>query len=675
MKKWVVSDPTLGSAEIIDGFGSFLGDILIRRGILTMDTARGSFGCEELSDPLLMSDMKAAVEIINNAVAEDKKITVFGDYDCDGTAATAILYSYLEAQGADVDYYIPDRSEGFGMNIAALEKIAARGTELVITVDNGIAAIDEAKFLKEKGVELVVTDHHQPGEALPECGACVDPHRADDISPFKDICGAVVALKLLIALEKDEDFILEQYADLAAVATIGDVMPLRGENRLIVQRGLEYIRSGQNIGITKLIAKAERRYAEVKASDIAFTVCPRINAAGRMANADKAVELMLCVDEFDTEKAGRIAEELCDLNRARQAEEKKIIDDADRLISEDPLIVKQRVIVLAGEGWHCGVIGIVCARILEKYGKPVVMISIDKGSARGSVRSVEGFSVYKMLSACSEPLERYGGHPGAGGFSLDAGKIGEFTELIHKYARENFPKMPDCGLNIDKEITARELTLQNVEDLSKLEPFGEGNEAPVFLLRGCRVCSKRSLSDGKYTSFEVESGGAVVKVLSFKLPYARFWANIGDRLDIVAYAEVNEYNGNRSVQLKLIDLRPEGFREDRFFAARRVYEEISRGEGCDKRLLPRVIPAAREELMGIYDLIKKHNGRLTPEELVMIGGVNYCMLCTTLDAFIEAGMAEMTDDGCVKLVPVSTKTDLFKSGVLARLRTQLTVDS
>lgn len=673
MKKWVITDPTLGSAEIIGGFGSFLGDILIRRGILTMDTARGFFGCEELSDPLLMSDMKAAVEIINNAVAEDKKITVFGDYDCDGTAATAILYSYLEAQGADVDYYIPDRSEGYGMSISALERIVGRGTALIITVDNGISAVEEARFLREKGVELVVTDHHQPGEVLPECGACVDPHRADDMSPFKDICGAVVALKLLIALEKDADFILEQYADLAAVATIGDVMPLRGENRLIVQRGLEYIRSGQNIGIAKLIAKAERRFAEVTASDIAFTVCPRINAAGRMACADKAVELMLCVDEFDTDKAVRIAEELCDLNKARQAEEKKIISDAERIISDNPLVVKQRVIVLTGEGWHCGVVGIVCARILEKYGKPVVMISVENGSARGSVRSVEGFSVYRMLSACSEPLTRFGGHPGAGGFSLDPDKISEFTELIHKYARENFPKMPDCGLNIDKEITARELTLENVENLNKLEPFGEGNKLPVFLLRGCVVRSKRALSDGKYTSFEVESGGAVVKVISFKLPYARFWAGVGDRVDIVAYAEVNEYNGNRSVQLRLIDQRPEGFREDRFFAARRVYEEISRGEGCDKRLLPRVIPSTREELMGIYDLIKKHNGKLSPEELVMIGGVNYCMLSVTLDAFIEAGMAEMTADGCARLVPVSSKTDLFKTGLLARLREQLTV--
>ncbi len=661
----------MGNAEIINGFGGFLGDILLRRGILTMDMAKGFFGCEELSDPLLMSDMKAAVDIIENALNEDKKITIFGDYDCDGTAATAILYNYLEAQGADVDYYIPDRSEGYGMNIGALEKIVGRGTELVITVDNGISAIEEAKFLKKKGVELVVTDHHQPGEQLPECGACVNPHRADDMSPFKEVCGAVVALKLLIALEQDSEFVIERYADLAAVATIGDVMPLKGENRLIVQRGLEYIRSGQNIGITKLIEVSGRRYGEVTSTDIAFTVCPRINAAGRMAHADKAVELMMCMDETDTDKASRIAEELSDLNAARQSEEKKIIADVEKIISADPLVFKQRVIVLSGEKWHHGVIGIVCARILEKYGKPVVMISVENGEARGSVRSIEGFSVYKMLAACSAPLSRYGGHPGAGGFSLDAGKIGEFTRLIFEYAKENYPKMPSPELTIDKEISARELTLENVENLTKLEPFGEGNEIPVFLLRGCRVKSKRALSDGKYTSFEVENNGVTLRVISFKLPFARFFVNVGDRLDIVATADINEYNGNRSVQLKLVDYRPEGFREDRFFAASRVYEEISRGEGCDKRLAPRVIPQSREELIGIYDLIRKHNGALSAEELVMIGGVNYCMLSITLDAFIEAGMVKMTADGCPKIVPVNTKTDLFKNGLIARLKAEL----
>lgn len=671
MNRWIISNPPAASSEITNGFGAFLGDILLRRGIVTMDAARGFFGCRELSDPLLMSDMGAAVDIIENALAEDKKITVFGDYDCDGTAATAILYNYLEAQGADVDYYIPDRGEGYGMNVEALKKIVERGTELVITVDNGISAIEEAEFLKENGVELVITDHHQPGAQLPECGACVDPHRADDMSPFKEICGAVVVIKLLIALEQDAEFVLERYADLAAVATIGDVMPLKGENRLIVQRGIESIRHEQNAGIARLIGISGRSCGNVTASDIAFTVCPRINAAGRMTHADKAVELMLCMDDTDSDTASRIAEELSDLNTARQNEEKRIMADVERLISEDPLIVRQRVIVLSGEGWHHGVVGIVCARILEKYGKPVVMISVENGEGRGSMRSIEGFSAYRMLSACGDVLTRFGGHPGAGGFSLPAERIGEFTELIHKYARENYPKMPTAGLFIDKEITAPELTLENVEKLGQLEPFGVGNEVPVFLLRSCTVKSKRALSEGKYTSFEIESSGVTLKCISFKLPFARFFANVGDKIDLAATADINEYNGRRSVQLRLLDYRVEGFAEDRFFAAYRVYEEIARGEGCDKRLAPRVIPQSREELIGIYDLIRRSNGARTVEELVMLGNVNFCMLSVALDAFVEAGMVEIAEGGCPKIVPVSTKTDLFKQGVIARLKSEL----
>lgn len=671
MKKWILSNPPVHNPDIVNGFGAFIGDLLLRRGITAMDEARGFFGCRDLSDPMLMSDMQAAVDIIENAFAEDKKITVFGDYDCDGITATAILYNYLEAQGANVDYYIPDRSEGYGMSLAALKKIAESGTELVITVDNGISAIEEAEFLKESGIELVITDHHQPGERLPVCGACIDPHRADDLSPFKEICGAVVVLKLLIALEQDEEFVLERYADLAAVATVCDVMPLKGENRFIVRRGLESISHEQNAGITKLIRSASRDPGNLTAVDIAFTVGPRINAAGRMAHAEKAVELMLCMDDTDSERAARIAEELSYLNTERQNEEKRILSDVERIISEDPLVVRQRVIVLSGEKWHHGVVGIVCAKILEKYGKPVVMISYENGEGRGSMRSVEGFSAFKMLDGCKSVLTRYGGHPGAGGFSLPEEKIGEFTELVYKYARENYPKMPDPSLYIDKEVTIRDLTIDNVERISQLEPFGEGNEQPVFLLRDCVVKSKRSLKDGKYISFEIENGGLAVKVISFRLSFARFFPNAGDRIDLVATAEINEYEGRRSVQLKFVDYRISGFAEDRFFAANRVYEEIVRGEGCDKRLAPRVIPQSREELIRIYDLIQTGNGLRTPEELVMIGDVNYCMFSVTLDAFIEAGMAELTEDGCPRIVPVNTKTDLFSRGVIARLKAQL----
>ncbi len=675
MKKWITANaPQSDDGAIIREFGKFFGGILLRRGITDLEKAKGFFGCQELSDPLLMKDAEKAAEIIQLALNSGKKITVYGDYDCDGVTATAILYNYLEAQGAEVEYYIPDRSEGYGMNVPALERIAANGTELVITVDNGISAIEEAQFLKEKGIDLVITDHHQPGIELPECAACVDPNRADDSSPFKELCGAGVVLKLLIAMEGDENFVLDTYAHLAAVGTIGDVMPLKGENRYIVQHGLDNIKNEQNAGLTALIRAAGRSTENVTSTDIAFTVCPRINAAGRLDSAEKALRLLLCEDNADAAKP--IAEELCALNSKRKTEEDRITAEIKAKIAADPMIVKQRVIVLSGEGWHHGIIGIVCARILEKYDKPTVVISVEGDEARGSMRSIEGFSAHKMLSECSACLTKFGGHPGAGGFSLPADKIGEFTERVYEYTRENYPKMPDNALAADMETTAAELDIDNVKKLSLLEPFGERNPIPLFLLKNCTVKSKRALKDGKFTSFEVTQNGVTQRAITFKIPFAKFFPNVGDNIDLIAAAEINEYNGNESVQLRLVEYRPAEFAQDRHLAAQRVYEEICRGEGCDKKLASRVIPQNREQLMAIYDLVRRANGAMTAEELALFGGLgaNYCMLRVTLDAFAEADMIEYIN-GCPKAAKAPQKRDLFQSGLLFELNEQFTVSN
>ena len=292
MKKWLCAAAPAADNEITQQFGELLGGVMLSRGITSLDRAREFFGCSSLSDPLLIKDMEAAVEVIRGALDEGKKITVFGDYDCDGITSTAMLYGYLNAMGAEADYYIPDRSEGYGMNLEALKHILDSGTELIITVDNGISAVEEAKYIAERGAQLVITDHHQPPQELPVCEACVDPHRADDNSPFKELCGAGVVLKLLCALEEDEDFVLEQYADLAAVGTVADVMPLIGENRFIVRRGLENIHSSQNQGLDKLIRSAGIEPVRVDSTSIAFSIAPRINAVGRIARADRAVELL-----------------------------------------------------------------------------------------------------------------------------------------------------------------------------------------------------------------------------------------------------------------------------------------------------------------------------------------------------------------------------------------------
>lgn len=667
-KRWKVQQAVgTANADVIAQFGPLAGGILHRRGII----ADGGFVCTELPDPFLIKDMDKAAEVVLNALEEGKKITVYGDYDCDGVCSTAILYNYLEAQGAEVDYYIPNRiTEGYGMNRDVVKKLVERGTELVITVDNGVSAHAEAKYLKENGVGLVITDHHQPSETLPECDACIDPHRGDDNSPFENLCGAGVALILLAAMEGDSDFVLDRYSDLAALATVADVVPLKGVNRFIVSRGLESIRNEQNAGLTKLVKAVRSNNTNITSSDLAFYVAPKINAAGRIATADKAVELLLCEDDVD--RAATLTEELLELNSERQKICDDITSEARRMMAADPLIAKQRVIVLAKEGWHHGVVGIVCSKILEEYGKPVVMISIEGDKAVGSMRSVEGYSAYKMLDACGDLLTRYGGHTGAGGFSLPADKIPEFTQKIHEYSRGEFPKMPEYSIYADMDVTADMLTPDNVAKLRQLEPFGEGNQSPVFRLSGCIVSGKVSRSEGKYTAFKATNNGVTVPVISFNVRFDDFFPNNGDCIDIIASAELNEFNGNTTVQLRMEDFRYSNFPEDKYFAAMRVYEEISRGEGCDARLLPRVLPQDRTELIPVFDMLRRSSGKTAEQLFGMYGSVNYCKLRVTLDMFADAGMISISGSGAIELVPNPQKQDLFAGGgYLDRLKASL----
>ena len=350
------------------------------------------------------------------------------------------------------------------------------------------------------------------------------------------------------------------------------------------------------------------------------------------------------------------------------------MEEAAQQIEQRPELLRERVLVVSGEGWKHGVIGLVCAKLLNKYGKPVLVISVENGEARGSARGIDGFSIYKLLEGCSRVLTKFGGHPKAGGFSLRPEDVETFRQMVYAYCRECYPKMPEYSVSADMEITGDRLTVEQVTELMKLEPCGEGNRKPVFLLRNCTVQSKRALKEGKFTSMELRTGGAVLKAISFAMPFAKCFADIGSSVDVLATVELNEFRGNTSAELRIIEMRPAGFREDRFFAALRTYEEISRGEGCDKRLAPRVIPD-RPALMSVYDLIRAHGGSMSAEEMCVYGGgdLNYCMLRIALDAFSEAGMAQVSaDGGSVTLIPVNTKTDLMATGVISRLRQSLT---
>ncbi len=676
LKKWTVAS-AMGGDEIISEFGEFFGGLLTRRGITTMDKAREFFSCDRLSDPFELKDMDKAVEVIKSALDAGDKITVYGDYDCDGVTATVMLHSYLEAMGADVEYYIPDRSEGYGMNIPAVTKILDGGTKLIITVDTGITALNEAALIKERGAGLVITDHHQPSEQLPVCDACVDPHRADDTSSFKDLCGAGVALKLLCALEGDEEFITEQYADLAAVGTIGDVMPIRGENRYIVRRGLDSIHTGQNPGLTRLIRASGVSPESITSTQIVYSVAPRINSAGRMsiggetAGADKAARLLMT---DNAQNAASLAEELCLLNDERKSTEAEILEAVNEELINDPRLLSERVIITAKQGLQSGIIGIIASKLTEKYAKPSMVITIDGDMAHGSMRSIEGFSAHKLLTMCSEPLTKFGGHTMAGGFTLPADRLDEFKELVYRAARENCPQMPAPCIHADMEVTGAELTVENVELLQRLEPFGEGNPQPLFLMKNCKLLSKRSIKDGKYTSFEISSGGETLRCITFKTPYERFFPKAGDNIDILTNVEAREYNGRTSVSLKVVDMRPSGFNADRFFAAKRVYEAITRGEGCDKRLAPRVMPRDRVDLVYVYKLVMDHGMHMSAEDMCVYGpGLNYCMLRVTLDAFAEAGLIKLSPDAeRSEIIPSNgQKFDLFSHGLIPRMKKEL----
>ena len=672
MKKWNIKEQDPAEAEKLArecGINTFAAKLLLNRGITSREAAEGFFGDGEITPPEEITDMEKAARVINEAVQNGDKITVYGDYDCDGVTATVILYGYLEAIGAEADWYIPSREEGYGLNTAAIDKLAESGTKLIVTVDNGISAAQEAKYIKSKGMSLVITDHHQVPETLPEAEAIVDPHRSDDYSTCKELAGCGVALKLVMALEEDIDSVVEQWGDLCAIGTVGDIVPLVGENRTLVKRGLESLQYTENRGLYQLLKKCgidEDR--EVSSFDLAFLVCPRINAAGRFAHPKEAAELFLC--ENDT-MIPVLADRLSQLNTQRKQAEESILAEIAQMVENDPLLLKKRVITVSGKGWSHGVIGIVASRLLNRYGKPIVMIADEGGTARGSARSVEGFSLFRMLTELSDHLIKFGGHTKAAGFSLNTDGIDDFIQAIDDYAARNFPEMPADICTAEMRLTAAELTEENVESLAYFEPFGEANPEPVFLMEGCIIsASPQPLKDGKYVSFNVDFQGVRFKVLNFHSTYNAFGFKAGDKVDLLVTADINEYRGVRSISLKLMDIRYGGFRQERFFAAQNAYERLCLGEEIPASLASRVIPD-REVQKAVYDAVRSTSTIAAAADIACSKGINYCMFRVTLDVFESAGLIKINlFEGSFTLLQ-SGKVDLENCPYMIELRKRL----
>ena len=526
MKKWTIGKPDPKAVELLSqkgGLSAVCAGVLASRNIDTIEKATEFFNQQDsgsqLSDPFLIHDMREAAEALLAAIDEGKKICIYGDYDCDGITATAVLYSYLECMGGNVEYYINQRSEGYGICKDAIKRLSENGVEVIVTVDNGISAVEEAKLASELGIELIITDHHQPGEELPEAVAVVDPHRADDMSPFKDLCGCGVALKLIAAMDGgDYSSAMEQFSDLAAIATVADIVPLKGENREIVRQGLRYLENTENMGLQALMAVAGVKIP-ITSMNAAFSIAPRINASGRFGSASEAVDLLLCEDPEESEA---MANRLNQLNTERRKTEADIMNEIQASIISKPETLYKRVLFLYGEGWHHGVIGIVAAKLVERFGKPVFILSDDGDYARGSARSVDGFSVHKALTACADILTKFGGHSGAGGFSLMKSDINNFDNALQKYAAENFSSMPVLTLHADKLITPQELSVESISSLSLLEPCGEGNPQPLFAMLSARLLDIAPLSGGTHTKLKLTYGNNGFYGLMFGMKTAEF---------------------------------------------------------------------------------------------------------------------------------------------------------
>lgn len=675
MKKWNIGKPDIDlSKKLTSGsdLTSLCADVLVSRGVTSLEQAANFIRTKEPEDPFMLKDMEKAVEIINEAVESCQKICIYGDYDCDGITSTVMLYSYLECLGADVFYYIPERSEGYGLNSEAVNKISESGTELIITVDNGISAFEEAKLIKELGMSLVITDHHQPGETLPQADAIVNPHRKDCGSSFKYLCGAGVVLKLIAALDGgDYDMAIEQFGDLAAVGTVADIVTLTGENRFIVETGLRLIKNTENCGLIELMRVAglideNEQYKDIVSNSVAFMLAPRINAAGRFGSPLQAVELLLC---DDPEEAHELALELDLLNKKRKEEEQNIINEIYEYIDKNPSILSQRVLVFSGDGWHHGVIGIAASRIVERFDKPCFIITREGDTSRGSARAFGDFSVFGCLTACSDVLSRFGGHQGAGGFSLLTADVEKFSEQIQKYAHDNHENMPLNTLKAEKVIMPQEITVANIESLKLLEPFGEGNRQPVFAVIGAVIQDIIPMSAGAHTKLHLKYGGISLFAPMFNtraetLPFTR-----GEVWDFMVMLEINEYKGMKSINLRICDFRKNGINQESFFAAASAYEKYIRKEELPEAYYKRMCPE-RNELVKVYSAIGQTDisfmslyAKIDPKTM------NYCKIKICLDIFREMGLVSISDScDTITKIKVEKKVDLENSNILRELR-------
>lgn len=650
------------------GYGPLLARVLSARGINTPQAAAQCLDEQApLSDPFLMKDMDRAAERIHAAIENDEPIVIFGDYDVDGVSATAILYECLTNLGAQVRCKLPSRSGGgYGITKEALDALAAKGYTLVVTVDNGISAVQEAAHAKELGVDLVITDHHLPPEKLPDAVAVVDPKRLDDESPFKDLCGAGVAFKLCAALEGCDDpaELLEPFGELAALGTIADVMPLVGENRTIVREGLSVLQDTMRPGLQALMENAGCAGKPITAETVSYTLAPRLNAAGRMDSASVALKLLLCENE---EQAAGIAARLSEINADRQHTEQQITAAALEKLAADPARTHDRVIVVAGEGWHPGVIGIVASRLMERYGRPVIVISTENGEGRGSGRAPGSFNLHAGLCACAPCLIRYGGHAAAAGLTIEEEKIGAFRKAINDWAAREYPVPKPAALSIDAEVRIAELNVAAVQQLSRLEPFGGGNPVPRLAIRNAVVDGIWPLgNEGRHSRIRLRQGNAVCFVSLFGTPPDDLPYRVGMMVEAVVEVSIFQGRGNPMVSAHCKAIRPAELGNAPSEQAA-WFEALLAGTAMPYSERAANLPT-RAETAAVYRMIR--SGNVFAEDLQPVfaaaGPQNTGKTLASITALQELGLIEQQGSRLLP-VAVSEKKDLASAPILKKL--------
>ena len=718
-KNWILkSADTPEIAEKVSKIASALGinpvvaRLLYNRGYED-ETAAKSFiymESEMLSDPFKMKDIEAAIDGIKDAVSRGEKITVYGDYDVDGVTSVCTLYLYLKSLGANVEYYIPNRAgEGYGVSTQAIDAIKENGTGLIITVDTGTTAIDEVEYAKSLGIRFIVTDHHECHAALPEAMAVVNPRRADCDYPFKELAGVGVVFKLICAYEERvfgksridaAKKIFSEYADLVAIGTIADVMPIKEENRIIVKYGLNMIERTSRVGLAALIeassAKTEvqrtgarKKKTKITSGYIGYTIAPRINAAGRIKTASMAVELFLCEDK---ERALVIAEELCRTNKERQSEENKIMQEAYKKIEKYD-IDENPVIVLDADDWHHGVIGIVASRITEKCVRPAILVSFEGNESdtpspddigKGSGRSIKGMNLVDALCHCGDHLVKFGGHELAAGLSVTRGELDNFRRLINEYARSILTEKDmvqtveaDCVLDFS------ELNLSLAKSIQLLEPYGVSNPIPVFIMRGVTVAEISGISDGKHTRLALGNGRYNISAMYFSNSPESLGVYVGDKVDILFNLDINEWGGRENVQLIVRDLKPSVQEAEETRALRERFEEIKNGAPftAEENVLP-----SRDDFAAVYRFmlatLRSGSDTLTHRKIISkfrnsddgveIGYVKLKIIVMIMKELNIANIEDVSDEVYrFNIQYKTTKTELEKSTLLRRLRSQL----